>query len=59
MPHLFAFEEADHLTRVHLKLALEDIGFAVDERERTIAILGHGGTAQPVAKPLDTPHKTR
>ena len=27
---VFALRENDHLTRIHLKLALEDIGFVVD-----------------------------
>ena len=38
----FSFEEADHLTRIHLKLALEDVGFAVEEADDTIAIAGGG-----------------
>lgn len=35
---VFAFQEPDHLTRIHLKLALEDAGFAVSEEEDTIAL---------------------
>jgi hypothetical protein len=36
---VFAFEEGDHLTRIHLKLALEDIGFVVCEEDETIHLL--------------------
>jgi hypothetical protein len=36
---VFAFEEGDHLTRIHLKLALEDIGFVVLEEDETIHLL--------------------
>ena len=36
---VFAFEEGDHLTRIHLKLALEDIGFIVLEEDETIHLL--------------------
>jgi hypothetical protein len=35
---VFAFQEPDHLTRIHLKLALEDAGFAVFEEADTIAL---------------------
>lgn len=35
---VFSFREPDHLTRIHLKLALEDAGFAVREEETTIAL---------------------
>ena len=35
---VFAFQEPDHLTRIHLKLALEDAGFAVTEDADTIAL---------------------
>ncbi len=38
LPVVFAFEEADHLTRIHVKLALEDVGFAVQEEDATIRI---------------------
>lgn len=34
----FSFDEADHLTRIHLKLALEDVGFVVEEAATTIRI---------------------
>lgn len=37
---LFALIEADHLTRIHLKLGLEDVGFAVTEQDDTIALIG-------------------
>jgi hypothetical protein len=37
---LFALVEADHLTRIHLKLSLEDVGFAVKEQDDTIALVG-------------------
>ncbi|WP_243402931.1 MULTISPECIES: hypothetical protein [Sphingomonas] len=37
---LFALVEADHLTRIHLKLGLEDVGFAVKEQDDTIALVG-------------------
>ena len=37
---LFALVEADHLTRIHLKLGLEDVGFAVKEQNDTIALVG-------------------
>jgi len=36
---VFAFEEGDHLTRIHLKLALEDMGFVVSEEDETIHLL--------------------
>ncbi|WP_174293514.1 hypothetical protein [Sphingomonas bacterium] len=29
--HAFSFREADHLTRIHLRLGLEDLGFRVEE----------------------------
>jgi len=35
---VFSFQEPDHLTRIHLKLALEDVGFAVVENADTIAL---------------------
>ncbi len=35
---VFAFQEPDHLTRIHLKFALEDAGFAVTEEADTIAL---------------------
>lgn len=35
---VFSFEEGDHLTRIHLKLALEDIGFLVCEHDDTILL---------------------
>lgn len=35
---VFSFQEPDHLTRIHLKLALEDVGFAVSEDVDTIAL---------------------
>lgn len=35
---VFAFQEPDHLTRIHLKFALEDAGFAVTEKADTIAL---------------------
>ncbi|EZP52937.1 MULTISPECIES: hypothetical protein [Sphingomonas] len=37
---VFALRENDHLTRIHLKLALEDIGFVVDEDDVTIHLRG-------------------
>ena len=37
-PSAFSFDEADHLTRIHVKLALEDVGFAVVEQAETIHI---------------------
>ncbi|MCP3735208.1 hypothetical protein M9979_10035 [Sphingomonas sp. RP10(2022)] len=40
--HVFSFEEADHLTRIHLKLALEDVGFAVEEDAVTLGIVTEG-----------------
>ncbi len=47
----FAFEEADHLTRIHLKLALEDVGFEVAEADDVIAIAGAGSPGD-LAAPL-------
>lgn len=35
---IFAFEEGDHLVRIHLKLALEDLGFIVNETGDTISL---------------------
>ena len=35
---VFSFQEGDHLTRIHLKLALEDIGFRVCEHDETILL---------------------
>lgn len=37
---LFALVEADHLTRIHLKIGLEDVGFQVQEHADTITLLG-------------------
>ncbi|HEX8484527.1 hypothetical protein [Sphingomonas sp.] len=36
----FAFDEADHLMRIHLKLGLEDLGFVVVEENSTLALFG-------------------
>ena len=47
---LFAFSEADHLTRIHLRLALEDAGFSVEEAAdelRLVGPLGKGGSGNP------------
>ena len=46
-PPLFAFSEAVHLTRIHLRLALEDIGFTVEEAadELRLADVGADGAA--------------
>ena len=35
---VFSFEEADHLTRIHIKLGLEDLGFPVREEDHQIII---------------------
>ena len=35
---VFSFQEPDHLTRIHLKLAFEDAGFAVSEEADMIAL---------------------
>lgn len=43
---VFSFDEADHLTRIHLKLALEDAGFVVSEDAETIALCD---TTRPAA----------
>lgn len=42
---VFSFKEPDHLTRIHLKLALEDVGFAVSEEADVIALCDD--TARP------------
>ncbi|HEU0066028.1 MAG TPA: hypothetical protein VFQ57_02180 [Sphingomonas sp.] len=39
-PTLFEFQEPDHLTRIHLKMELEDLGFVVDESVEALAIVG-------------------
>ena len=38
-PPFFVFEEADHLTRIHLKFALEDAGFAICEEDARIELI--------------------
>ncbi|GAA0661476.1 hypothetical protein [Sphingomonas insulae] len=48
---VFSFQEPDHLTRIHLKLALEDAGFAVSEDEDTIALRD---AVRPVAETTET-----
>jgi hypothetical protein len=35
---VFSFDEPDHLTRIHLKLGLEDLGFLIKEQVDTLAI---------------------
>jgi hypothetical protein len=34
----FIFVEADHLTRIHVKLGLEDVGFVVAEEMDQLAV---------------------
>ena len=46
-PPLFAFSEADHLTRIHLRLALEDIGFTVEEAADKLRLADGGPGAMP------------
>jgi hypothetical protein len=48
---VFSFDEADHLTRIHLKLALEDAGFVVYEDAETIALCD---TTRPTASDRST-----
>ncbi len=44
----FAFEEPDHLLRIHLKLGLQDIGFDVAEQDNDLVIAtGARAEAQP------------
>jgi hypothetical protein len=54
-PCAFVFVEADHLTRIHLKLALEDVGFAVVEDAETIRIAA--AEDQPPVNPADWPQR--
>lgn len=54
-PCAFSFDEADHLTRIHLKLALEDVGFAVVEEADTIRIAS--SEDQPTVNPADWPRQ--
>lgn len=49
---VFEFDEASHLMRVHLKLALEDLGFSVVEEGDRVSIVrarsdAHGGSPAP------------
>ncbi len=60
LPVVFAFEEADHLTRIHVKLALEDVGFAVHEEATTIRIAApeadvSGALSAPSSPALPSP----
>ncbi len=48
---LFALDEADHLTRIHLKLGLEDVGFDVRETQHTIALVGPSDLLDAAATP--------
>lgn len=48
---VFAFQEPDHLTRIHLKFALEDAGFAVTEDVDTIALATETSGACPDEPP--------
>jgi len=36
---VFSFDEPDHLTRIHLKIALEDVGFTIAEQAGAIVVL--------------------
>jgi hypothetical protein len=36
---VFDFAEGDHLTRIHLKLGLEDLGFAVVEDGHVLKLI--------------------
>lgn len=52
---LFSFSERDHLTRIHLRLSLEDLGFAVEERADELTLgapAGQGDVATPSLLPL-------
>lgn len=42
----FRIGETDHLTRIHMKLALQDSGFAVAEEDEALIIL-EAPTAEP------------
>ena len=43
----FVFDEADHLTRIHLKLGLEDVGFTVEEEGSKLKIITHSTDQTP------------
>ena len=44
---LFSFGEQDHLTRIHLKLGLENLGFVVLEDGGDLALVGAKSTTEP------------
>ncbi len=49
---LFSFDEPDHLTRIHLKLALQDMGFQIEEDEERLRLLsGDGGQSSRSQQP--------
>lgn len=48
---LFSFDEQDHLTRIHLKLGLENLGFVVLEDGGDLALVGAKPTGE--ASPAD------
>jgi hypothetical protein len=54
-PALFAFAEPEHLTRISLKLRLEDIGFVVEEDGDGLAIAGARAFAPAALHPLTVP----
>ena len=53
LPSVFAFDEEDHLTRIHVKLALEDAGFTVSEDADTVSI-HEAGPVSPAAACVPT-----
>ena len=52
---VFEFDEADHLTRIHLKLGLEDLGFPVREDNNTIIIDAAPAPPLPLRRPIEPP----
>lgn len=42
LPPAFSFSERDHLTRIHLKLGMENVGFIIREEGNEIVVLAAG-----------------
>ena len=47
---LFSFDEQDHLTRIHLKLGLENLGFLVEEDGDDLSLVGATSTGEPLRR---------
>ena len=56
-PSVFAFDEEDHLTRIHVKLALEDAGFTVSEDADTVSIHDAQTVRPDVPAPIGSPRR--